>query len=46
MPMPIAEEMLMFPLWATLQFALRIALVAFAIEQLASEIGMTFVASA
>ncbi len=42
--MQCAEEMLMFPVWVYFVVALGIALVAFAIEQLASGIGMVFVA--
>ncbi len=42
--MQIAEEILMFPVWVYFVVALGIALIAFAIEQVASGIGMAFVA--
>lgn len=42
--MQIAKEMLMFPVWVYFVVALGIALIAFPIEQVASGIGMTFVA--
>lgn len=42
--MHIAEEKLMFPVWVYIVVAFGIVLIAFVIEQVATGIGMAFVA--